>query len=78
MIELGPTIDADLAPSETLNVVLSADPVSPETYSLHPESSPCSGQTAAGGGGSSEGGSGEGSEGAGEGSEGAGHENGSG
>ena len=39
--ELGPTIGVDLAPGESIDVVLSADPVVPDTYSIHPESSPC-------------------------------------
>ncbi len=39
--ELGPTIGVDLQPGETIDVVLSADPVVPDTYSIHPESSPC-------------------------------------
>lgn len=64
VIELGPTINKDLAPGESLNLVLSAEPITPDTYSLHPESSPCNGQATAAGEGS-EGGSGEGSEGAG-------------
>lgn len=41
VIELGPTIDINLAAGETVDVVLSADPITPDTYSLHPESSPC-------------------------------------
>ena len=41
VIELGPTIGLDLAPGETLDVVLSTAPITPDTYSLHPESSPC-------------------------------------
>ncbi|MCQ3811429.1 MAG: hypothetical protein KTV68_12860 [Acidimicrobiia bacterium] len=41
VIELGPTIGVDLAPGESIDVVLSADPVVPDTYSIHPESSPC-------------------------------------
>ena len=41
VIELGPTIDRDLAPGESLAVVLSAAPITPDTFSLHPESSPC-------------------------------------
>jgi hypothetical protein len=77
VIELGPTIGVDLAPGETLDVMLSADPVTPDTYSLHPESSPCNGQPAAAGEGS-EGGSGGTTAGSGEGSEGAGQETGSG
>ncbi|MXW59200.1 MAG: hypothetical protein F4124_00595 [Acidimicrobiia bacterium] len=42
VIELGPTIGVDLRPGESIDVVLSADPVVPDTYSIHPESSPCS------------------------------------
>ena len=41
VIELGPTIGVDLRPGESIDVVLSADPVVPDTYSIHPESSPC-------------------------------------
>ena len=41
VIELGPTIGVDLRPGEAIDVVLSADPVVPDTYSIHPESSPC-------------------------------------
>ncbi|MCY3911477.1 MAG: hypothetical protein OXF99_08165 [bacterium] len=41
VIELGPTIRIDLQPGESIDVVLSADPVVPDTYSIHPESSPC-------------------------------------
>jgi len=78
VIELGPTISTDLAPGESLNLVLSSQPITPDTYSLHPESSPCNGQVAPtssdGGEAGSEGSSGEGSEGGTEGSEGAGHE----
>ena len=41
VIEVGPTIGVDLLPGETLNVVLSTAPITPDTYSLHPESTPC-------------------------------------
>ena len=41
VIELGPTIGVDLQPGESIDVVLSADPMIPDTYSIHPESSPC-------------------------------------
>jgi len=37
----GATIGVDLQPGETIDVVLSANPVVPDTYSIHPESSPC-------------------------------------
>ncbi len=61
IIELGPTVGVDLNPGQTLNMVLSADPITPDTYSLHPESSPCIGQTASDG---SEAGASEANEGA--------------
>ena len=79
VIELGPTINKDLGPGESLNLVLSAEPITPDTYSLHPESSPCTGQAAIGTGAGTEGGTESGSEGGNEGSEGsegAGHEGG--
>ncbi|PON17422.1 hypothetical protein C2W62_13275 [Candidatus Entotheonella serta] len=41
VIELGPTIPVNLAPGEILNVVMAANGFAPDTYSLHPESSPC-------------------------------------
>ena len=41
VVELGPTAGVDLAAGETLTVVLLSDPVSPDTYSFHAESSPC-------------------------------------
>lgn len=39
--ELGPTPGVDLAPGETLDVVLPAGPVTPDTFAAHAESSPC-------------------------------------
>ena len=41
VVELGPTAGVDLAAGETLAVVLLSDPISPDTYSFHAESSPC-------------------------------------
>ena len=41
VVELGPTAGVDLAPGETLAVVLLSDSISPDTYSFHAESSPC-------------------------------------
>ena len=41
VVELGPTIRIDLQPGESIDVVLSADPVVPDTYTIHPESSLC-------------------------------------
>lgn len=41
VIELGPTIPVNLAPGETLNVVMSPGGLVLDTYSLHPESTPC-------------------------------------
>jgi hypothetical protein len=41
VIELGPTIPVDLPAGGSLDVVLSADPIAPDTYNLHPESEPC-------------------------------------
>ena len=45
VIELGPTVGIDLAPGQSLDMVLAA-PVTPDTYSLHPESDLCPGQAA--------------------------------
>ncbi len=39
--ELGPTPSVDLQPGESVDVVLPADPGVPDTYTIHPESSPC-------------------------------------
>ena len=44
--ELGPTPGADLAPGETLDVVLPAGPVTPDTFAAHAESSSCEASTA--------------------------------
>ena len=41
VVEFGPTPGVDLAAGETLDVVLPADPISPDAYAVHPESSPC-------------------------------------
>ena len=41
VIELGPTIPVDLAAGETMRLVMSAGGYAVETYSLHPERSPC-------------------------------------
>ena len=41
VIELGPTIPVDLSPAEIIKIVMSADGYALDTYSLHPESSPC-------------------------------------
>ena len=41
VIELGPTMPVDLSPGEVIKIVMSADGYALDTYSLHPESSPC-------------------------------------
>lgn len=41
VIELGPTIGVDLAPSEIIDVVLQPNDFAIDSYTLHPESSPC-------------------------------------
>lgn len=41
VVELGPTIPENLGPGEVLNVVVTAHGVTPLTYTLHPEASPC-------------------------------------
>ena len=40
-IELGPTVDASLAPGETQKLVLAFDALPTDRYGLHPEVSPC-------------------------------------
>ena len=40
-LELGPTVDADWAPGQARNVVLGFDAMPSDTYSLHPEVTPC-------------------------------------
>ena len=40
-LELGPTVDADWAPGQTRSVVLVFDAMPGDTYSLHPEVTPC-------------------------------------
>ena len=41
VIELGPTARVDLQPGESNDVELPAGSVVPDTYTIHPESSPC-------------------------------------
>ncbi len=41
VVELGPTIPADLQPGETFKVVMTAPAYMPDTYAVHPESSQC-------------------------------------
>ena len=41
VVELGPTIPADLSPGETATVVMTAPAYLPDTYAVHPESSAC-------------------------------------
>ncbi len=40
-LELGPTVDADWAPGQARSVVLGFDAMPGDTYSLHPEVTPC-------------------------------------
>ena len=40
-LELGPTVDADWAPGQARNVLLGFDTMPSDTYSLHPEVTPC-------------------------------------
>ena len=40
-LELGPTVDADWAPGQARTVVLGFDAMPGDTYSLHPEVTPC-------------------------------------
>ena len=41
VIELGPTIPVDLTPGDVARIVMSAGGYALDTYTLHPESSPC-------------------------------------
>ena len=40
-LELGPTVDADWAPGQARSMVLGFDAMPGDTYSLHPEVTPC-------------------------------------
>ena len=40
-LELGPTVDADWAPGQARSMVLVFDAMPGDTYSLHPEVTPC-------------------------------------
>ena len=46
-VELGPTVDVDWAPGQARTVVLGFDAMPGDTYSLHPEVTPCPGSSAA-------------------------------
>ncbi|WP_419552959.1 hypothetical protein [Candidatus Poriferisodalis sp.] len=46
-LELGPTVDVDWAPGQARTVVLGFDAMPGDTYSLHPEVTPCPGSSAA-------------------------------
>jgi len=41
VFEFGPTIGVDMAPGDMIDVVIEPQGFFPDTYTLHPESSPC-------------------------------------